>query len=803
MLSSKRILSGVLALTLAASVVLTASCGSDGGEEDVHVETTQLADWTAYTIIRSDTAGGDYVKAATTLRAALKEKLGAEPKLETDWVKRGEAAPTDTKEFLIGSTNRAESAVETRFLLEDFEVGFKNGRLYIVGGSGSAVLAGTEWFIEHCIDEKKGTFSVPSEPYVFRAEYEMDKVNVAGIPLYDYTIRISRQDENLALADAIMAKLSGLTGHTMTTNDDDAKGEIVIERAESCPLLDYSLKAANGKITLTANPSGASLDDLTNLLFSALEKREDDELASLDIKKSVGADEYRMADAALIAEWRKMTDDRIASIRAAKNMTIPAGATVYYVSNDGDDANDGKSPEKPWKTLTKVNALPGGNNIFVCFRRGDMWRGSVTCKAGVTYTAYGEGDKPVFTTSPMNGADPKMWVECADCKGVWKFTGCTFENDVGLLTFNEGEQHAVKYIKKTVDGVVTNDTYKVPFNDYHDLMYDLDFWHEPDDLSVYLRSSTNPGERFKSIEFSVKANCFGVSSNSNVTIDNLCIKYVGAHGVGAGTVKNLTVQNCEFGWIGGGIQYIRDEATVRFGNGVEIYGGCDGYLVENNYLYQIYDAAITQQVSLTDDQQAKGTVLDQKDVTYRGNVIEYANYSIEYFLGKVPEDNPSRMENFLIEDNYMWYAGTGLCEQRPNLNAGAHIKGWDHDNRATDYVIKDNLFIDSKDILIHISSSRLNPDGSESMPTLQNNIFAGRIGLRLGSCSQTNRTWVPYDLSMLDYLGEKTRGDLFYFLSNDLDTEGKNPVKTISSTIRPRAIDPEADYAASLAKKAK
>ena len=29
--------------------------------------------------------------------------------------------------------------------------------------------------------------------------------------------------------------------------------------------------------------------------------------------------------------------------------------TTYYVSNDGDDANDGLSPEKAWKTLERVS----------------------------------------------------------------------------------------------------------------------------------------------------------------------------------------------------------------------------------------------------------------------------------------------------------------------------------------------------------------------------------------------------------------------------------------------------------------
>ena len=63
-------------------------------------------------------------------------------------------------------------------------------------------------------------------------------------------------------------------------------------------------------------------------------------------------------------------------------------------------------------------------------------------------------------------------------------------------------------------------------------------------------------------------------------IDNLCLKYGDCHGVGSGTNEGLTITNCEFGWIGGSIQgesiFGRNHPT-RFGNAVEIYGGCDGY----------------------------------------------------------------------------------------------------------------------------------------------------------------------------------------------------------------------------------
>lgn len=49
---------------------------------------------------------------------------------------------------------------------------------------------------------------------------------------------------------------------------------------------------------------------------------------------------------------------------------------------------------------------------------------------------------------------------------------------------------------------------------------------------LYLYSRENPGKRFKSIEFCVKRNGFGVKDG--MTVDNICVMYVGAHGIGGG-----------------------------------------------------------------------------------------------------------------------------------------------------------------------------------------------------------------------------------------------------------------------------
>jgi hypothetical protein len=467
----------------------------------------------------------------------------------------------------------------------------------------------------------------------------------------------------------------------------------------------------------------------------------------------------------VFAVIRERADSRIKEIRSTPNTVIPDGSVCYYLSErSGCDKADGRTPATAWKTIARLNKADIAPSSYVLFERGGLYRGSVKAKTGVFYSAWGKGAKPQIYGSPGNGADPAKW-EQTDNPRVWAYA--IGHDDVGTLVFNDGEAHAVKIVIRTdtKSGKTFNKFTGKPFSSYRDLDGDLHFWHDyypKGSGKVYLCSEKNPGERFKSIEFNVKTSAFRIGGASDVTIDNFTVKYVGVHGIAAATCKNLKVTNCEFCWIGGSIQgeaiFNRDYPT-RLGNGVEIYGGCDGYIVDNCYLWQIYDAGVTHQYNIPAKYGNKR--YDQKNVRYSRNVIEKCNYSIEYFL-TARDGNESLMENILFEDNLMFDSGYGFCEQRPDRNCAAHIKAWYNQsrNRAKNYVVRNNAMCFAQDSLVQICSGLKNIDGSSSLPVMEGNVFIGRAGCLFGNISETTNKLLSYDeksQKLLDSFGKGNR----------------------------------------------
>lgn len=443
-----------------------------------------------------------------------------------------------------------------------------------------------------------------------------------------------------------------------------------------------------------------------------------------------------------VACCRAKAAKRIAQIRATPNMSVPESAKKFYVSElRGDDAADGLTPLTAWKTIARLNKESPAAGSFVLFERGGLYRGSVSTKPGVTYTAYGVGPKPRIYGSPVNGADPAKWTRTDNPK-VWSFD--IGHDDVGVIVFDNGAAHAIKVVYRTdkKTGAKFSMVTKRPFNSYRDLDTDLHFWHDyykAGTGKVYLYSEQNPGERFKSIEFNVRTCGFRIGG-PGVTIDNFYIAHVGVHGVSSGTTQHLHVRNCEFAWIGGSIQaegiFGRDHPT-RLGNGVEIYGGCEDYSVENCCFDQIYDAGVTHQLGIP----AGGKLYNQKDVLYKDNVFLRCNYSIEYFLSREAPNNPSQMENIMIADNIMIDAGYGFCEQRPDHGCAAHIKSWGghKDNRAKNITVRNNIMCLGGDMLVELCGELPNSDGVVNRPLWENNIIVGKDGQRFGDIAPTNK----------------------------------------------------------------
>lgn len=386
--------------------------------------------------------------------------------------------------------------------------------------------------------------------------------------------------------------------------------------------------------------------------------------------------------------YRPHTEWRIYDIRTTETTVKPTnGGTAYYVSNRGKVNNDGKSPETPLKSVSQLGTLSLKAGDVVYFERGSVFRGSWTALVeGVTYSAYGEGKKPEFYGSPQNYTGADLWEE-TDVENVYVCADRFFA-DVGTIVFDD-EKCAIKVLLATdSSGNTYNHTDKSDFTDYHDLSKNLQFYHDYTNTGkLYLRCDNgNPGEIFDSIELNVKGHGISVRAN-NVTFDNLCIKYVGSHGISSGDNDGLTVQNCEFGWIGGSIQMVNNGVPTRFGNGVEIWGNAKNFTVKNCYFYQNYDAGATFQYKSSEKDRPQ---VIMSNIDFVDNVMEYCNYSIEYFLTSTED---SYIENFTISGNLMWYAGQGLCSQRPDKMENTHIKSWRHQNRMRGYFkVTNNLF---------------------------------------------------------------------------------------------------------------
>lgn len=394
---------------------------------------------------------------------------------------------------------------------------------------------------------------------------------------------------------------------------------------------------------------------------------------------------YGTAPSTLDTAWnadvsaKKGNSDALADIMRenvlnAKN-TLEAykvNGTVYYVSPNGDDKNDGKSPETAFKSVKApiftMNTLKSGDAVL--FERGGVWRltSAIKCKEGITYGSYGNGEKPTFYGSPYNYAVADYWIP-SNRQNIWKAT--IADSDIGLAVFNHGEMVGVKKLNGIIALENNGDYY---FNQKQDTLY------------LYCDKG-NPGKVYNDIELGLNKAVFNVSNAANVTIDNLRIKYSGRFGIDMGGCDNSVITNCEIGFIGGAIQ----TGTTRLGNGIQVWNGVTNHRVENCWIYQIYDAALTFQGN--DSYSASHMSDEYKNITYKNNLIEYSTYSFEFWhSNSAPMVSSAVIENFVCTGNLSRFAGFGWGRQRAD-HTGNHICVFDRSfPNAKNNKITDNIF---------------------------------------------------------------------------------------------------------------
>ncbi len=376
-----------------------------------------------------------------------------------------------------------------------------------------------------------------------------------------------------------------------------------------------------------------------------------------------------------LERYIKETDELIAEIETSPT-TVTVKGTKYYVAADGDDSNDGRSPEKAWKSVERVNKEDFAEGDGVFFKRGDKWRitSSLMTKKGVTYSAFGTGAKPKLIAS-IDGSGEDKW-EKTEFPDIYKYTAGSFDfnHNVGLIVFDDGKAWGIQVQKKKngerlANGLVFNglETYVSDggaFDDLGALSGNLEFYNDfsgTGELYLCCRGG-NPGKLFGSIEILVAINAIR-GCGDDVVIDNIEIFGPGRHGIGYGSVKNLEVRYCTLRWIGGSVQgmYIfgRDYGT-RLGNAVESYGSSDGISFHHCYASQIYDCCWTVQCL---------DAVKMNNVKMYKNVTEFCNTGLEVWNGG------GEIKNMDLHDNYTRYNGYGWSHQRPNKDGNFFYGG--------------------------------------------------------------------------------------------------------------------------------
>ena len=391
--------------------------------------------------------------------------------------------------------------------------------------------------------------------------------------------------------------------------------------------------------------------------------------------------------------------------------------TTYYVSADGDDTNDGLTPETAWKTLdapfNHSESFKAGDAVL--FRCGDIFaptyerQTGIALVSGVTYSSYGEGKKPELRATVCNAAELDWKKESENLYSL----KLNHEIDIGNIVFNHGEEWGYKKVKG-LDEITTPEM-------------DLEYFHDVVGQKLYIYSENgNPSLRWYDIQLchrcvilrGIKDHCL---------VDGLSLKYTGGFGISGNLAHDITVRNCEFEWIGGSLAGDMTKNTVRYGNGYETWGGVTRLTVKNCYFAQCYDAALTQQYS-----DIRDFNMSVVDCVFSDNLFEKNTYDYEYFLSEwqtreIPRPlNPDTQfffKNVYFENNICRQTGYGFGNQRPDRHSPACIKSWTHQNKSENFIIRNNIFDRCDYRLVQINACE-----DKYLPTLSGNTYCQYLG---------------------------------------------------------------------------
>lgn len=383
--------------------------------------------------------------------------------------------------------------------------------------------------------------------------------------------------------------------------------------------------------------------------------------------------------------------------------------TVYYISSvHGNDANDGKSENTPWKNCEMLKTAPLAAGDTVLFECGSLFRESMSITNGVTYSSFGVGEKPKFYGS-IDASQETDWEQLAP--DLYRYReNIVWHNDIGNIVFDGGRAWGIK-IQKCDDCDMSlqlvnvsngidffEEVPSVPFSSGEQLpRINLAYFHSKEGELYLCCEGGNPARIFSSIELSQSVKIFNGDYTENVSFSNLHFANVACFGIRTVGCKNMKVYNCAFEFIGGAIQFGYNcpwrNYRTRYGNGIENWGGCDGMTVKNCYFHQIYDAGITTQSNDND--------AHQEYLCYENNVFDCNQYAFEIWSGS----KDCRFTDISVSGNACKRVADGLPTQRPDKGHEAFFNSKGN-YKKKDCRVEDNLILGSVGSLMRCNQLR-------------------------------------------------------------------------------------------------
>lgn len=477
---------------------------------------------------------------------------------------------------------------------------------------------------------------------------------------------------------------------------------------------------------------------------------------------------------------------------------------TYYISNNGDDNNDGLSPETAWATLDRAfetywpltrDLLKPGDTVLL--ERGSTWyispdeKEGLTSDAynivdGVTLGAYGEGARPLIRGDIHEANTPAFWEIYYDENGVKIWSSVDALQDSNVIVFNDGESYAeevMPYWSTSLNNYCNaeGEAFDIVAALENDLnfccMLDLDS-AESMDLqnstakgTLYLRCDKgNPAEVFK--EIAVPQAQTGLALHTNATLVDLDIRYftcIAAELSSYDGSSGKQVLNCEVSWCGGLISNYQpfDSGAIGVlfpycaGGALQVSGSENS--VRDCYIHHCGPMTLICSIHVDEPGMRKF-----ENMTHTGNLIEYCGSALHIAdLSKMDyEDAEGYISNLTFSDNIIICSGEGWVENHilqidsENSMFFSAVENTMGASNNDGIYITDNIFYSSRANLLCLTDNLWNDTGKVNQPI----VFSGNVYAQYKDGTLCNFNWergwgagyASDEQEFLDFIGDKT-----------------------------------------------